>query len=80
MLNSNELKKILLSIDGKGYPTYKRTVGKYKFGAFVLSIDRVQSDPFASPSKIRVIVLLKDIGFPSEVWIGYTKLDKKEVV
>ena len=67
MLNSNELKKILLSIDGKGYPTYKRTVGKYKFGAFVLSIDRVQSDPFASPSKIRVIVLLKDIGFPSEV-------------
>ena len=67
MLSSNELKKLLLSIDGKGYPTYKRTVGKYKFETFILSIDRVQSDPFASPSKIRVIIPLKESGFPSEV-------------
>ena len=33
------------------YPAYKDTKGSYGFGSYMLSIDHVQGDPFASPSK-----------------------------
>lgn len=46
----------LRSIDGKGYKAYKSIQGHYKFTNFDLFIDYVQGDPFATPSKIRVIV------------------------
>ncbi|WP_404451599.1 ABC-ATPase domain-containing protein [Virgibacillus necropolis] len=46
----------LRSIDGKGYKAYKNIQGQYKFNNFDLFIDYVQGDPFATPSKIRVVV------------------------
>jgi predicted ABC-class ATPase len=52
----NKLRTILYTIDGKGYKAYKRLKGTYQFQDFVLCIDHVQGDPFASPSKIRVII------------------------
>ncbi|MGB7999810.1 MAG: ABC-ATPase domain-containing protein [Anaerobacillus sp.] len=51
-----ELKKHLDRIDGKGYKAYKDIRGRYDFTAFNLSIDYVQGDPFASPSRVRVII------------------------
>lgn len=68
MKNSNDLKKSLLSIDGRGYKTYKDLEGKYDFGDYILSIDHVQSDPFASPSKIRIIVKQSDAKIPAELF------------
>lgn len=56
MKNLNDLKRELEKIDGRGYKTYKTLEGQYSFEDYILSIDHVQGDPFASPSRIRVIV------------------------
>ena len=56
MKNLSDLKRELEKIDGRGYKTYKTLEGQYSFEYYILSIDHVQGDPFASPSRIRVIV------------------------
>ena len=56
MQTSTDLKNLLKRIDHKGYPAYKDTKGMYQFPGYVLSIDHVQGDPFASPSKVSVHV------------------------
>jgi predicted ABC-class ATPase len=48
------LRSTLDRIDRKGYGAYKDLQGTYDLGTFSLSIDRVQRDPFAPPSLIRV--------------------------
>ncbi|MGJ3205824.1 ABC-ATPase domain-containing protein [Geobacillus thermoleovorans] len=50
------LRQRLRSIDQKGYKAYKAIEGTYRFPMFTLAIDHVQGDPFAEPSKVRVIV------------------------
>lgn len=52
----DELRNILVRIDGRGYKAYKDLQGAYAFPGFTLFIDHVQGDPFASPSRIRVRV------------------------
>lgn len=44
------------SIDGKSYKAYKSIQGRYNYDRFDLVIDYVQGDPFATPSKIRIVV------------------------
>ena len=56
MKSAAELQNLLRQIDHKSYPAYKDTKGKYQFQQYVLSIDHVQGDPFASPSKVSIIV------------------------
>ncbi|MBF0706950.1 ABC-ATPase domain-containing protein [Alkalihalobacillus hwajinpoensis] len=51
----NKLRKQLERIDGKGYKAYKDISGHYDFVDYTLYIDYVQGDPFASPSRIRII-------------------------
>ena len=63
MKTSEELRNLLNRIDHKGYPAYKDTKGQYQFGTYVLSIDHVQGDPFASPSKVSVHIDGKQAGF-----------------
>lgn len=70
MQTSAELKNLLKRIDHRGYPAYKDTKGEYKFPGYILSIDHVQGDPFASPSKVSVHVLGKSAGFPKELYQG----------
>src|SRR5918996_2857279 len=41
-------------IDRRGYGAYKDLSGSHDFGSFVLFVDRVQRDPFAPPSLIRI--------------------------
>lgn len=41
-------------IDRKGYGAYKELSGTHDFGLFALFVDRVQRDPFAPPSLIRI--------------------------
>ena len=53
MINtSQDLKDLLFRINRKSYPAYKDTKGSYRFPGYVLSIDHVQGDPFAAPSKL----------------------------
>ncbi len=51
-----ELASTLEGIDGKGYKAYRDIEGTWSFAEFGLFVDRVQSDPFAAPSKVRVRV------------------------
>src|ERR671913_336581 len=41
-------------IDRGGYGAYKDLAGAFEFDGFTLHIDRVQRDPFAPPSLVRV--------------------------
>ncbi len=64
MKSSSELRVLLRSVDHKSYPAYKSLAGSYQFGNFMLFIDHVQGDPFASPSSLHVEILHRDAGFP----------------
>ncbi len=68
MKSSEELRNMIRSIDHRGYPAYKELRGQYDFGTFVLSIDHVQGDPFASPSRLSVRVSKGKAGFPAEFY------------
>ncbi|WP_339228909.1 ABC-ATPase domain-containing protein [Oceanobacillus sp. FSL K6-2867] len=46
----------LRQLDNKSYKGYKSIQGHYKFEEYDLYIDYVQGDPFATPSKIRVVI------------------------
>jgi predicted ABC-class ATPase len=48
------LRATLDRINRKGYGAYKDLSGSHDFGSFTLSVDRVQRDPFAPPSLIRI--------------------------
>ena len=67
-MNTNkELIKSLLSIDGKSYGLYKSLKGDYHFDRFILKIDKIQADPYAPPSKMRLIIDSKITGMPDEI-------------
>lgn len=70
MQSSTDLRSLLNRIDHRGYPAYKDTKGMYQFPGYVLSIDHVQGDPFAAPSKVSVRVSGKTAGFPQELYKG----------
>ena len=66
MKNSNDLKRELDRIDGRGYKSYKDLEGQYDFNKFILSIDHVQGAQFAAPSRIRLRVKNNVNKFPTE--------------
>lgn len=68
MKRASDLKRELDRINGRGYKSYKDLENQYKFDNYVLSIDHVQGDPFASPSRVRVIVENKVNKFPKELF------------
>ncbi len=68
MNKSSDLRNLLMRIDHRGYPAYKDTKGKYQFDQYILSIDHVQGDPFASPSKVSLLVPGRIAGFGKECY------------
>ena len=68
MKNSEELRQQLRSINRKSYPAYKGLKGLYHFGNYILSIDHVQGDPFASPFHVSIQISHRDTGFPVEYY------------
>ncbi|KAF2772670.1 hypothetical protein EJ03DRAFT_287806 [Teratosphaeria nubilosa] len=65
----SRLQSDLAAIDGQQYGAYKRLLGKYDFTQSpnsTLSIDHVQGDAYASPSKVRAIVPWSQTGLPNE--------------
>ncbi len=59
----NELTSHLHAIDGRSYAAYKAIVGRYRSPlGWVLYIDRIQPDPYAPPTAIRVVLPLALIG------------------
>lgn len=68
MNSSQELRSALMSINHKSYPAYKSLHGKYDFGKYLLSIDHVQGDPFAAPSKVSIQIAGRTAGFPKDLY------------
>lgn len=64
MKSSEDLRRILRAVDHKSYPAYKDLKGAYSFGSFLLGIDHVQGDPFASPSRLSVQIDGAKAAFP----------------
>lgn len=55
MRTQQELRTQLRQIDHKGYKAYKVLEGEYDFRTYRLCIDHVQGDPFATPSRVRIV-------------------------
>lgn len=65
MKTSEELRRMLHAIDHKSYPAYKDLKGTYSFGSYALGIDHVQGDPFASPSRLSILIEGARAAFPA---------------
>ncbi len=63
-----QLRQIIKRINGRGYRAYKELEGVYQFPWFRLAIDHVQGDPFASPSRLTIIVPIEETGIPSHFY------------
>ena len=68
MKTQKELREQLRQIDHKGCKAYKVLEGEYEFGTYRLCIDHVQGDPFATPSRVRILYYNKE-SVPAE-YIG----------
>ncbi|MEC4806715.1 MAG: ABC-ATPase domain-containing protein [Jaaginema sp. PMC 1079.18] len=68
MTSQNQLRSHLLDLDNRNYKAYKDIQGCYEFDNFSLSIDRVQGDPFAAPSQLRVFVPPEVAQFPPQLY------------
>jgi predicted ABC-class ATPase len=66
--NSDYLKSSLLKLDNEPYRAYRDIKGSYQFDRFTLIIDRVQGDPFASPSQARIKIPQTIARFPLELY------------
>ncbi len=73
MQSKEELKKILARIDGQGYKAYREIEGTYDFGDFLMFIDHVQADPFASPTRVRLQSPQQKAKFPPELFQNKTR-------
>ena len=63
-----DLLRILHSIDGSSYGAYKRVVGRWDYGFFRVHIDRIQADPYAPPSAVRIVSSPAEIGLPESTY------------
>lgn len=63
----DSLSQILRSIDGRGYGGYKQLKGTHRLGDIRLAVDHVQVDPYAPPSKVRVLLDHEVAQLPEEL-------------
>ena len=73
MTNQENLRQLLLQLDNRGYKAYKAIQGSYEFPDFTLIVDRVQGDPFASPSQVRVQLPQSVAGFPRNLYQSHSR-------
>ncbi len=57
----------LNGIDGQGYKAYKGLRGTWAFPDFTLHVDHVQGDPFAAPSRVRVVLPPETVALEEDV-------------
>mgnify|MGYP005856647725 CR=1 FL=1 len=68
MATAHDLQQTLHRLDRRGYKAYKDIQGHYQFPQFTLMVDHVQGDPFAAPSRLRVMVPQTVAQFPAELY------------
>ncbi|WP_250546234.1 ABC-ATPase domain-containing protein, partial [Staphylococcus arlettae] len=67
MKQAHTLFQTLQSLDGQKYGAYKRLAGTYAYDNFQLAIDHIQADPYAPPSKVRIIINKITTGIPEDL-------------
>ncbi len=70
MATEQTLRQLLKHLEGYSCREYRGIKGNYEFSAFLLSVDYVQGDPFAAPSRIRIRLNQAVAKFPSN-WLTY---------
>ncbi len=68
MRDHRELGALLRRLNGKGYGAYKEIRGAWRFPDFILFVDHVQGDPFATPSRLRVRVPMETAAIPRDFY------------
>ncbi|HBQ99326.1 MAG TPA: ATPase, partial [Cyanobacteria bacterium UBA11691] len=68
MADRLHLRQLLHQLNDRSYKAYKDIRGRYQFPEFLLCIDRVQGDPFAAPSQVRVLMSYEVAGFPLQTY------------
>jgi predicted ABC-class ATPase len=63
-----ELERTLRRIDGKGYKAYRDVAGAWALPELTLHVDHVQGDPFAAPTRVRVLLDPDRAGFPRDLY------------
>lgn len=64
MKSVEQLSEMLKRIDRKGYKAYRDIQGEFRAGDLVIAIDHVQADPFAAPTRLRLIYRRADLSLP----------------
>lgn len=65
MRDIGALRSILRRIDRRGYKAYEEIRGLYRAGEVLIAVDHVQSDPYAPPSRVRLIVERQRLPLPA---------------
>ncbi|MEJ2217326.1 MAG: ABC-ATPase domain-containing protein [Gemmatimonadota bacterium] len=66
MRTIQQLSEHLRRLDNRGYKAYREIEAAYDAGDFTLYVDHVQGDPYAAPSRVRVVLPAATAGVP--VW------------
>ncbi len=69
----DRLQQLLTEIDGHGYKAYKLLQGYYSYPGFLLCVDHVQGDPFAEPSRCRILVDKATAAIPQQLYANQTR-------
>lgn len=67
MTKDRLLQDTLHRIDGQGYGTYREIRGTHQLDDFQLAVDKVQVDPYAPPSLMRVVLPPEVVDLPAEL-------------
>ena len=68
MRDGIELAALLERIDARGYKAYKEIAGPWRFSDFTLHFDHVQSDPFADPTRVRLMLPAEVADLPESAY------------
>jgi predicted ABC-class ATPase len=71
--NQTTLHQLLQRLDGQSYKAYKDLECQYEFPNFTLFIDRIQGDPFAAPSQMRVRVPQTTAKLPKVLYANHSR-------
>jgi predicted ABC-class ATPase len=69
----HHLSSALHRIDGKGYKAYRDVEGTWTFPDFTLFIDHVQGDPYAAPSRLRILIPASTAAVPPSLTTTKTR-------
>jgi predicted ABC-class ATPase len=67
MATQRELEQALQTLNGRGYKAYRDLERQYTFPTFTLRFERIQGDPFATPSQCRILFPNAITQFPTEL-------------